>query len=270
MSDSTRRVVVTGGGSGIGRATALRFAARGDRVLICGRRIEALEETARLAASAAAQGAGARSAGGASAVHTIETVACDVSDETSVTALFESAGQVDVLVANAGVAHAAPIAKQSLADWQRLFAVNATGPFLCARAAIPAMKSRGSGRVIVVASTAGLGGYAYTSAYTASKHAAVGLVRALAVELAGSGVTINAVCPSFVASDMTDESIARITEATGRSADEAQAELEASSPLGRLLSPDEVADAVHYLASDQAASVSGHCLTLDGGGLASG
>lgn len=238
-----RRVVVTGGGRGIGRAVVERFLAGGDDVVAVGRDRAALE----------ASGADAE--------------VCDVTDERAVVDLFERIGEIDVLVANAGVAASAPLARTTLEDWEHHMAVNATGAFLCMRGVIGGMRDRDRGRVIVVASTAGLTGSRYTSAYTASKHAAVGLVRAAAAEVAGTGVTINAVCPGFVRTDMTARTIENIVERTGRSAEEAEATLAKTSPVGRLLEPEEVAAAVAYLASPDAAAVNGQSLVLDGGGL---
>jgi NAD(P)-dependent dehydrogenase (short-subunit alcohol dehydrogenase family) len=226
-----RRVLVTGGRRGIGAAIAARFAAGGDDVVAVGR------------------------------------ADCDIGDEAAVAALFERVGPVDVLVNNAGVSSSAPLARTTLAEWDAQMAVNATGAFLCTRAALPAMVGRGSGRIVTVASTAGVSGARYTAAYTASKHAAVGLTRAVAAELAGTGVTANAVCPTFVRTDMTAESLRRITETTGRSAEEAEAALAAVSPLGRLLEPDEVAFAVAFLAAPEAAAINGQTLILDGGGI---
>jgi NAD(P)-dependent dehydrogenase (short-subunit alcohol dehydrogenase family) len=227
--------VVTGGGKGIGAAVCARF--EGDRVVSVGPTPGEVDEV------------------------------CDVRNEDAVTKLFERVGAVDVLVNNAGVAESAPLARTTLADWRRQLDVNATGAFLCTRAAVPGMVERGSGRVVTVASTAGLAGVRYVAAYTASKHAAVGLMRAVAAEVAGSGVTANAVCPSYVRTPMTERTLERISEKTGRSREEALATLEASTPLGRLLEPEEVAEAVWYLASDLAAAVNGHALVLDGGGV---
>ena len=229
----SRRVVVTGGTRGIGAAIAARFAAAGDDVVAVGR------------------------------------AECDVTDEAAVTALFGRVGRVDVLVNNAGAADSAPLERTALADWRAQLDVNATGAFLCTRAALPGMRERGSGRIVTVASTAGVIGTRYTAAYTASKHAAVGLVRAVAAEVAGTGVTANAVCPTFVRTDMTRGSVRRIAAATGRSEAESEAALAAASPLGRLLEPDEVAAAVTYLASADAAAVNGQTLVLDGGGVQS-
>lgn len=229
----SRRVVVTGGTRGIGAAIAARFTAAGDTVLAPGR------------------------------------AECDVTDEDAVTAYFASAGPVDVLVNNAGISASAPLAKTSLDDWRSQLEVNATGAFLCTRAVLPGMRSRDSGRIVTVASTASHVGYRYTAGYTASKHAAAGLMRAVAAELAGTGVTANAVCPAFVRTDMTATSVARIQERTGRSVDDAESALAAASPLGRLLEPSEVAFAVAFLAAPEAAAINGQTLVLDGGGIQS-
>jgi NAD(P)-dependent dehydrogenase (short-subunit alcohol dehydrogenase family) len=226
---SGRLVVVTGGTGGIGRAVAARFEADGDRVLAPGR------------------------------------AECDVTDEDAVQRFFARAGEVDVLVNNAGRAESAPLEQTSLQSWREHLDVNATGAFLCTRAVVGGMRSRGSGAIVTVASTAGRVGARYTGAYTASKHAAVGLMRATAAELAGSGATANAVCPAFVDSPMTDRSVANIEAVTGRPG--ARRTLEEMTPLGRLLEPDEVAAAVAWLASPAAASVNGQTLVLDGGGI---
>ena len=230
-ADVSRVVVVTGGKKGIGKAVAERFAAEGDRVEAVGR-----DEL-------------------------------DVTDEAQVTAFFERLGRVDVLVNNAGVASGAPLARTTLDDWRAHFDVNATGAFLCTRAVIGGMIERGDGRIVTVASTAGLAGARYTAAYAASKHAAVGLMRATAAEVAGTGVTANAVCPAYVRTDMTRRTVEHIVANTARTAAEAESELAAMTPLGRLLEPDEVAAAVVFLASPEAATINGQTLVLDGGGL---
>src|SRR5262249_45110629 len=182
----SRTVVVTGGTRGIGRAVAARFEAAGDRVIALGR------------------------------------ADCDVTSEPSVAKCFERIGAVDVLVNNAGVSASADVARTTLEDWRAQLDVNATGAFLCTRAVLTGMRERDGGRIGTVPATAGLAGAKYTAAYTASKHAAVGFMRAVAAEVAGTGVTANAVCPGFVRTDMTAESVRRIVATTGRT--EAQAE----------------------------------------------
>ena len=227
----SRVVVVTGGTRGIGRAVVERFEEAGERVVALGR----------------------------------DT--CDVTDEAAVAAAFEGIGPVDVLVNNAGISSSAPLARTALDDWRAQLDVNATGAFLCTRAALPGMLERDSGRVVTVASTAGLAGARYTAAYTASKHAAVGLMRAVAAEVAGTGVTANAVCPAFVRTDMTRRSVERIVASTGRDEAAAEAALADAAPLGRLLEPDEVAFAVAFLAAAEAGAINGQTLILDGGGI---
>jgi NAD(P)-dependent dehydrogenase (short-subunit alcohol dehydrogenase family) len=246
----SRVVVVTGGAKGIGRAVVERFAALGDHVIAIGRDVEALghleEELSEFK---------------------VRTAVCDVTQEQAVESVFDQLDAVDVLVNNAGIAESAPLTKTTLASWTRHFAVNATGSFLCTRAVITGMRERESGSIIIVASTAGRIGTRYTSAYTASKHAAIGLMRAAAAELAGSGVRINAVCPTFVRTELTARAVARIVEATGRSPAESEETLAHSSPLRRLLEPEEVADAVVFLASSAAAAVNGQAVVIDGGGI---
>ena len=240
----SRRVVVTGGARGIGLATVNRFRALGDEVFALGRDREALERLAD-----------------------VRTAVCDVTDEASVREAFAAIGAVDVLVNNAGMAESAPLHRTTLESWGRHFDVNVTGPFLCMREVVPGMRERGRGAIVTVASTAGRIGTPYTTAYTSSKHAAIGLTRAVASELSGTGVRVNAVCPTFVRTDLTARAIARIVETTGRTEAESEAALARQSPLGRLLEPDEVADAIVFLASDAAAAISGQALVVDGGGI---
>ena len=227
----SRVVVVTGGTRGVGEAIAARFAALGERVIALGR----------------ADG--------------------DVTDDAAVADIFERTGPVDVLVNNAGVSASADVARTTLDDWRAQIAVNATGAFLCTRAVLGGMRERGRGRIVTVASTAGLQGARYTAAYTASKHAAVGLMRAVAAEVAGTGVTANAVCPAFVRTDMTTASVQRIVASTGRSEAQAEEALASMTPLGRLLEPEEVAFAVAFLAAPEAGAINGQTLVLDGGGI---
>lgn len=226
-----RGVVVTGGGTGIGAAVARRFGEAGDRVF--------------------------------AATH----ADCDVTDEAAVAEYFAHVGPVDVLVNNAGIASSATVERTTLEQWEAQLDVNATGAFLCTRAVLPGMRERDSGRIVTVASTAALTGARYTAGYTASKHAAVGLMRTVAAEVAGTGVTANAVCPTFVRTDMTARSAERIAAATGRDPADAEDALARASPLGRLLEPDEVAFAVAFLAAPEAAAINGQALVLDGGGI---
>jgi NAD(P)-dependent dehydrogenase (short-subunit alcohol dehydrogenase family) len=244
-----RLVVVTGGGKGIGRAVVERFAAHGDRVVAVGRDYDAIEATVAACGEA------------------VRGEICDVTDEAAVTGLVDRIGVVDVLVNNAGGSATAPLQRTTLADWQAQLDVNATGVFLCTRAVVPGMVERGRGRIVTVASTAGCVGSRYTAGYTASKHAAVGLMRTVAAEVAGTGVTANAICPTFVRTDMTRRSVRRIAATTGRTEAEAEAALVAASPLGRLLEPEEVAFAVTFVAAPEAAAMNGQTLVLDGGGI---
>lgn len=244
----TRRAVVTGGSRGIGRAVAARLLDAGHEVTITGRDREALE-----AAAAALRARGS-----------VDAAVLDVTDADAVAAFFEGR-TVDILVNNAGAELSAPLHRTSLEDWQRIMAVNATGVFLCTRAVIEGMRARGWGRIITVASIAGVVGMRYTAAYTASKHAAVGLMRAAAAELAGTAVTANAVCPAFVRTDMTERAAATIADRTGRSIDDARRALTELQALGRLIEPEEVAAAVAFLASDEAAPINGQVIVLEGG-----
>jgi NAD(P)-dependent dehydrogenase (short-subunit alcohol dehydrogenase family) len=188
----------------------------------------------------------------------------DVTDEAAVTSVLGELA-VDVLVNNAGVSSSAPLKRAALADWERQLAVNATGAFLCTRAVLEGMRERGFGRIVTVASAASHHGSRYTSGYTASKHAVLGLMRAVAAEVAGTGVTANSVCPAYVRSDMTDATIANIEARTGRTdGEEALAKMAA---LGRLIEPEEVAFAVAFFAAREAGAINGQSLIMDGGGI---
>ena len=256
LSLSGRHAVVTGAARGIGAAIARALAADGARLTLMGRRVEALRSLARELAPA---DSGAHAA-----------VAIDVADAVSVEAAFAQAraacGPVSILVNNAGQAESAPFAKTSLALWQRMLAVNLTGSFLCAQAVLPDLLAAGGrGRIVNIASTAGQKGYAYVAAYVAAKHGVIGLTRALAVELAKKGVTVNAVCPGYTDTDLLRESIANVVSKTGRSDDEARAGFAAANPQGRIVRPEEVADAVRWLCGDAAAAVTGQAISISGG-----
>ncbi|PDQ20053.1 3-hydroxyacyl-CoA dehydrogenase [Mesorhizobium sanjuanii] len=242
--------LVTGGGSGVGRAIALALARAGITVTICGRREAVLAEVA---------GESDRIFG----------IAADVTDEASMASLYSNAeaarGPFDIVVANAGMSGSAPAHRTSLADWQRTLDVNLTGAFLTVKPALAGMAARKAGRIVFVASTAGLKGYPYVTAYVAAKHGVVGLMRALAAENAKSGVTVNAVCPGFVETEMLEESIQRIVEKTGRSVEEARRSLASTNPQGRFIQPEEVAAAVLWLCGDAAGSITGQAISVSGG-----
>lgn len=244
--------VVSGGAKGIGYAVSTRLAGAGHEVVALGRDGHALAELERVASDDGL---------------TVRGRVCDVTDENAVDTLVGELGPVGILINNAGTSASAPLGRTTLADWEDQVRTNATGAFLLTRALLPGMREAGWGRIVFVASTAALVGARYTTAYTASKHAELGLARAVAAEVAGTGVTSNAVCPTFVRTPMTQRSAARISEATGRSHDEATAALAGASSLGRLLEPTEVAAAVCSFLGEEAASINGQALVLDGGDL---
>lgn len=245
-----KHALVTGGGSGVGRAIALTLARAGVDVTICGRR------EAELAKVAGENGR-------------IHGIVADVTDEAAMAALYAQAeaarGPFDIVVANAGMAGSTPAHKTTLADWQRALDVNLTGAFLTVKPTLAGMAARKAGRIVFIASTAGLKGYAYVAPYVAAKHGVVGLMRALAAETAKSGVTVNAVCPGFVETDMLEESIQRIVEKTGRSAEQARASLASTNPQGRFIQPREIAEAVLWLCGDAAQSITGQAISISGG-----
>jgi NAD(P)-dependent dehydrogenase (short-subunit alcohol dehydrogenase family) len=245
--------VVTGGGQGIGAAVARSLAAEGAAVVVTARKADRIERVANAI----------KKAGGKA-----WAIPCDVTDAASVHNLALAAGRragvVDILVNNAGAAHSAPLAKTTLEDWNRMLAVNATGPFLCTQAFLPAMVLRKQGSVVNVASVAGLAGARYIAAYAAAKHAVIGLTRSVAAELDSTGVTCNAVCPGFVDTEMTQESVARVVENTGKSAADALAAMLASAGQRRLIAAAEVATAVLALCDPASERPNGAAVTLTG------
>lgn len=242
-----KRALVTGGGRGIGAACARELAAAGARVVVCGR-------------SAAELAAIAESIQG-------EAVVVDLLDRAAADRFTASIGQIDVLVNNAGAAESASLENTTDAMWDRIMELDATSPFRITRAIVPRMIASGWGRVINIASNAGVSGYAYTAAYCAAKHAMVGFTRALAIDLARTNVTINAICPGWVETALADEAVARIAEKTGRSLAEAKKTLEVMSPQRRMIKPDEVAHAVAMLCADGARGIHGQTLVIDGGAI---
>lgn len=239
-----RRALVTGGGTGAGADLARGLAAAGAEVVIAGRRPEPLA-----ALAAATPG--------------IRALAADVTDEASVAALFDAAGPCDIVIANAGAADSAPFGRTTLDQWNAMLAVNLTGVFLTFRAGLARMT--GWGRLIAVASTAGLKGYAYVAPYAAAKHGVVGLCRSLALEVAKRPVTVNALCPGFLDTAMTDRSVATIVARTGRTEAEARAALAGTNPQGRLIAPAEVTAAALWLCGPGSDGVTGQAIAIAGG-----
>jgi 3-hydroxybutyrate dehydrogenase len=241
--------LVTGGGRGIGREIASTLARAGAAVTVLGRDRATLDEAV---AAGAAHFAGV----------------ADVADRAAVTAAIAEAAArqpIDILIANAGIAESAPFAKSDAALFRRMMDVNFMGVVHAVQAVLPAMKDRPYGRIVAVASTAGLKGYAYVSAYSAAKHAVVGLVRSLALELAHTSVTVNAVCPGFTDTDLVAGSIDNIMKKTGRNREQAVAELSKHNPQGRLVTPNEVADTVLFLCGEGASAITGQAIAVAGG-----
>lgn len=254
MKLENRIALITGGGRGIGRAIALAFAREGARVALAARTAQQVEETAALI--------GNEQIG--------LPVVCDVSDVASVQLMFARVAMKfgrspDILVNNAGIAESAPLAKTDDDLWHRHLAINLSGTFYCTRAAVPAMVEGGWGRVINVASIAGKTGAPYIAAYAASKHGVLGLTRSIALEVAAKGVTVNAICPGYVDTDMTTRGIENVTAKTGRSAEQALEAIKKMSPQNRLITVEEVAELALLLASDEGRGINGQAINIDGG-----
>ena len=250
-----QHALITGATRGIGAAIADTLARLGADLTILGRDRPLLD-----------QRAGSLAGSHGVKIH-VETA--DVADSTAIAKAFESAiaanGPVSILVNNAGSGKSAPFHKMERALWDSMIAVNLTGTFVCTQAALPAMLEAGYGRIINISSTAGLKGYGYVSAYCAAKHAVVGLTRSLALETAKKGVTVNAVCPGYTETGLVRETIDNIVAKTGRSVEDATAELAASNPQGRLVQPWEVAETVAWLALPASASITGQAIPVAGG-----
>ena len=259
MADLTGRIaLVTGGGRGIGRSVALSLASAGADVAVTARSPKELDETA-----AAIRALGRRA----------EAIVCDVSERTQVDAMVArvktALGDPLILVNNAGIAASAKLTDTTDEMWDRMLRVNASGAFYCTRAVLPLMLAAKWGRIVNMASVAGRAGAPYIAAYTASKHALLGLTRAVAAEVASRGITVNAVCPGYVDTEMTDASAANIVKRTGRTEEDARKILEGFSPQGRLMTAPEVAAMTTYLCSDVARGINGQGIVIDGGALQS-
>jgi len=245
-----KHALVTGGGSGIGASIAKALAGAGAQVTIAGRRKDVLEHTAASAAAIAA-------------------FVADVTDESAVKRLYEEAqaarGPFDIVVANAGAAESAPAEKVTAELWKKTLDVNLTGAFFSVQPALAGMRARKWGRIIFIASTAGLKPFAYIAPYVAAKHGVVGLARALALETAKDGITVNAVCPGYTETPLFEKGVDRIVAKTGRSASEARAIIAANNPQGRIIAPQEVADVVLWLCAAGSASITGQAISVSGG-----
>jgi NAD(P)-dependent dehydrogenase (short-subunit alcohol dehydrogenase family) len=242
-----KSALVTGGGRGIGAAIARALAGAGARVIVCGRSKPDLDAIAE-------------EIGGAALV-------LDLLDRAATDAVLGSVGHVDVLVNNAGAAESASLERTTDAMWDRIMELDATAPFRVTRALVPSMVKSGWGRVINIASNAGVSGYGYTSAYCAAKHAMVGMTRGLAIDLARTGVTINALCPGWVATQMVEEAAERIAAKTGRSVEDAKTSLAAMTPQRRMIEPAEVAHAALMLCAHAARGIHGQTIVIDGGAV---
>lgn len=251
---------ITGGGRGIGLACAQALLAQGANITIAGRDAATLERAAAVLRAAAPT---------APAAPQVATCVLDVTDEAAVHAAIGAAasqlGPITILLNNAGQAQPAPFAKTASRHWQQMLDVNLTGAFYCTQAVLPQMLERGWGRIINMASTAGLKGYKYVSAYVAAKHGLVGLTKALALELATRNITVNAVCPGYTETDIVQDAIANIMQKTGRTGEQARAELAAANPQQKLVQVDDVANAVAWLCAPASGAITGQSVAVAGG-----
>ncbi len=263
-----RTAIVTGAGRGIGLAIAQTLAEAGAQVVLLGRDLPRLQQAAAsLPLSQPLSEPTSQPTSDPNRAHLC--LAVDIADESAVLRAFETiraaCPRVDILVNNAGQAESAPLARTDSALWQRMLGVNLNGSFYCSRAVIGGMLKQDYARIINVASTAGLVGYAYVSAYCAAKHGVIGLTRSMALEAAGTSLTVNAVCPGYTETDMVSDAVRNIAAKTGRSEQDARASLSANNPQGRLITPQEVAQTVLWLCQPHAASITGQAISISGG-----
>jgi 3-hydroxybutyrate dehydrogenase len=256
MKLQNKIALITGGGRGIGRAIGLKFASEGAQVILAARSVDQVKQ----AASEISRATSAR----------VLPLVCDVTEVASVEWLFKSVKEYfgrgpDIMVNNAGIAESAPLIKTDDEHWNRHLAVNLSGTFYCMRAALPEMMELGWGRIINVASIAGKTGGPYIAAYSASKHGVLGLTRSAALEVAAKGITVNAICPGYVDTEMTTRGIENITRKTRLSADEAMDSIKKMSPQNRIIEPEEVASVALLLASDEGRGINGQAINVDGG-----
>ena len=238
--------VITGGGRGLGSAIAAAFDAAGIKTTLLGRDLAGLQETAV-------------------ELNNANCLQLDVTNAEAVKSVFDQIDDVDILVNNAGIGPSSPFNRHSTEVWRNTFAVNADGAFYCTQAVIDNMLKRNSGRVINIASTSALKGYAYVAGYVASKHALLGLTRALATEYASTGITFNAICPGFAETELLIDSVDNIVDKTGRSIEEARKVLASNNPQGKFIQPEEVAATALWLISDAACSITGQAISVSGG-----
>ena len=244
-----RHALVTGGGTGIGASAANHLHAAGAKISLLGRRLEPLEKTAAIVSGTVHQ--------------------CDVTDRAGIERAFDEAraanGPIEMLIVNAGIAESAPFGKMTRDSWDRIMAVNLTGAFDCAQAALPDLLASENGRLVFVASVASLRGVPYAAHYAASKHGLLGLMRSLAAEFAKTNLTINAVCPGYVDTPMTDQSVARVSKITGRSEEQARGAITNMNASGRLVDPQAIANVIAMLCLPLSRDINGAAITIDGG-----